>query len=86
MLKIIKKTNIMTTQEVNAKLIGKEVEIIVTGLMVKGIITEIHDDKYSKGIRVIHEPVQWGNDIFTNTLTTARKFDEFGSLGYAKLI
>ena len=76
----------MTTQEVNAKLIGKEVEIIVTGLMVKGIVTEIYNDEYSKGIRVIHEPVQWGNDTYTKSLTTARKFDEMGSLKYAKLI
>ena len=76
----------MTTQEVNEKLIGKEVEIIVTGLMVKGIVTEIYNNKYSKGIRVTHEPVQWGNDIYTTSLTSARKFDEMGSLKYAKLI
>jgi len=76
----------MTTQEINSGLIGKQVEIIVTGLMVKGIITGIVEDKFRKGIEVNHEPVQWGQDVFTNTTSTARKWDEFGSLRHAKLI
>ena len=76
----------MTTQEINSKLIGKKVEIIVTGLMVKGIITGIVEDQFRKGIEVNHEPVQWGQDILTNTTSTARKYDEFGSLKNAKLI
>ena len=76
----------MKTKEVNEKLIGKEVEIIVTGLMVKGIVTEIYNDKYSKGIRVTHEPVQWGKNTFVNSLCIGRIFDEMGSLKYAKLI
>ena len=76
----------MTTQEINSKLIGKKVEIIVTGLMVKGIITGIVEDQFRKGIEVNHEPVQWGQDTLTNTTSTARKYDEFGSLKYAKLI
>jgi len=76
----------MKIQEVNTGLIGKKVEIIVTGEMVKGIITGIFEDKHRKGIEVNHEPVQWGEDVFTNTTSTARKFDEFGSLRHAKLI
>ena len=76
----------MKTQEINSKLIGKKVEIIVTGLMVKGIITGIVEDQFRKGIEVNHEPVQWGQDILTNTTSTARKYDEFGSLKNAKLI
>ena len=80
------KTKIMTTQEINNGLIGNKVEIIVTGLMVKGIITGIVEDQFRKGIEVNHEPVQWGQEIFTNTTSTARKFDQFGSLKHAKLI
>ena len=76
----------MKIQEVNTGLIGRKVEIIVTGEMVKGIITGIFEDKHHKGIEVNHEPVQWGEDVFTNTTSTARKFDEFGSLRHAKLI
>lgn len=76
----------MRIQEVNTGLIGKKVEIIVTGEMVKGIITGIFEDNHRKGIEVNHEPVQWGEDVFTNTTSTARKFDEFGSLRHAKLL
>ena len=76
----------MTTKEVNKGLIGKKVEIMVTGLMVKGTITGIVEDKHVKGIAVEHEPVHWGDQVLTNTHSTARKFDEFGSLGHAKLI
>ena len=76
----------MKTSEVNQNLIGKEVEIIGTGLMVKGIVTGIFEDKHAKGIEVEHEPVHWGDDIFTNTTSMARKWDEFGSLRHAKLI
>lgn len=76
----------MKLKDVNTGLIGKKVEISVTGLIVKGIIKGIFENEYSKGIEVSHEPIQWGNQILTNTISTARKFDEFGNLRYAKLI
>ena len=57
----------MTTTEVNKSLIGKEVEIMVTGLMVKGVVTGIYECEYSKGIEVNHEPVNWGGEIYTNS-------------------
>ena len=76
----------MKTQEINKNLIGKEVEIIVTGLMVKGIVTGIYENKHAKGIEVEHEPVYWGDQVLTNTISRARKFDDFGSLRHARLV
>lgn len=76
----------MTTTEINKSLIGKEVEIIVTGLMVKGIVTGIYECEYAKGIEVNHEPVNWGGEIYTNSTSLARKSDDWGCLQHAKLI
>jgi len=76
----------MKTSEVNTSLIGKKVEIIVTGLMVKGIVTGIYENKSTKGIKVNHEPVNWGGAIITQSKSLARIRDEFGSLEYAKII
>ena len=76
----------MKTSEINKSLIGKEVKIMVTGLMVKGIVTGIYENENAKGIEVNHEPVNWGGEIYTNSTPWARKCDEFGSLQHAKLI
>lgn len=76
----------MKTSEVNTSLIGKKVEIMVTGLMVKGIVTAIYECKHSKGIVVNHEPVNWGSEIYTTSTSISRKSDDWGNLEYAKLI
>ena len=76
----------MKTSEVNTSLIGKKVEIMVTGLMVKGIVTAIYECNHAKGIIVNHEPVNWGNEIYTTSTSLSRKSDDWGNLEYAKLI
>ena len=76
----------MTTKEINISLVGKKVSVMVTGLRVNGVITDIWEDDYASGVRVKHEPVQWGEDYFTTLLSTARKFDNSGNLKYTKLI
>lgn len=76
----------MTTKEINISLVGKKVSVMVTGLRVNGVITDIWEDDYSVGVRVKHEPVQWGEDYFTTLLSTARKCDNSGNLKYTELI
>ena len=75
----------MTTKEVNKGMIGKSRDYS-NWTYIKGTITGIVEDRCVKGIAVEHEPVHWGDQVLTNTHSTARKFDEFGSLGHAKLI
>lgn len=76
----------MTIAEVNINLIGRKVSVINTGLRVEGVIADIWEDKYAKGVRVIHEPVNWGGEYYTNLLSTARKCDGEGNLKYTELI
>lgn len=75
----------MKISEINQDLIGKKVSVITTGLRVNGIIYAIYEDQECKGIRVKHEPVKWGNDTYTDLLSTATR-DGFGNLQYARLI
>lgn len=42
----------MKTTEINQSIIGKRCECMFTGIMVKGIITEIEDCKYSVNVKV----------------------------------
>ena len=76
----------MTSNEINISLVGKKVSVMVTGMRVNGIITGIWEDEYATGVRVKHEPVQWGEDSFTTLLSTARKCDNAGNLKYTELI
>ena len=47
----------MLVSEVNKELVGKKVSFNFTGLRSTGIVTEIYEDGYSKGIVVIlYEP------------------------------
>ena len=76
----------MKTNEINISLVGKKVSVMVTGMRVNGIITGIWEDEYASGVRVKHEPVQWGEDSYTTLLSTARKCDNSGNLKYTELI
>lgn len=77
----------MRTEEVSNELVGKKVECVFTGMKVTGVITGIVEDEYSKGVAVkFDKPVQWGDDMYTNMESTARKKDEAGNLQYTKLI
>jgi hypothetical protein len=76
----------MKISEISTDLIGKKVSVINTGLRVNGVITGIIDDEHCKGVKVKHEPVQWGEDNFTVLHSLARKCDGWGNLEYTKLI
>jgi|TARA_R110000803_G_scaffold55594_1_gene112527 hypothetical protein len=81
----------MKALEINKNLIGKEVSCMNTGEIVKGIITDIYEDEDFIGVRINHEPIQWGEDTFTTLLSTARKETTLmpaleGNLKYTKLI
>jgi len=76
----------MKISEISTDLIGKKVSVINSGLRVNGVITDIIDDEYSKGVKVKHEPVRWGEAIFTLLHSTARKCDGWGNLEYTQLI
>lgn len=55
----------MKTTEINQSIIGKRCECMFTGMMVKGIITEIEDCKYSVNVKVVFDsPQQWGDDMY----------------------
>ena len=77
----------MKTTEINQSIIGKRCECMFTGMMVKGIITEIEDCKYSVNVKVVFDsPQQWGDDMYEHDWTWGRKSDEFGPLKYLKII
>ena len=83
--------NKMKASEINKELIGKKVSCVNTGETVKGIITDIYEDEDFIGVRITHEPIQWGEDTFTTLLSKSRKASAFmpaseGNLKYTKLI
>lgn len=64
----------MTSKEIKIELVGKKVSLMVTGLRVKGIITGIYKERTYEGAEILgleidHEPVQWGKDIYTSTVS-----------------
>ena len=77
----------MKTTEINQSIIGKRCECMFTGMMVKGIITEIEDCKYSVNVKVVFDsPQLGGDDMYEHDWTWGRKSDPFGPLKYLKLI
>ena len=76
----------MKTTEINQSIIGKRCECMFTGMMVKGIITEIEDCKYSVNVKLSLTPHSSGDDMYEHDWTWGRKSDEFGPLKYLKLI
>jgi len=82
----------MKTSEINKSLIGKKVSVVNTGMRINGIIVDIYEDETHKGVRVEHEPVVWGEDVYTTLLSTATKKDlwyrgaEEGNLKNTRLI
>lgn len=77
----------MLVSEVNKELVGKKVSFNFTGLRSTGIVTEIYEDEYLKGIVVkFDSPINWGGDFYEKSTFTARKFDNFGSLSHTFII
>lgn len=77
----------MKTTEVNQSLIGKRVEGIAFGEMVKGIVTAIEVNECSAIVYFDYdEPQNWGGDLYRRGDNWARLFDEFGSLHYMRVI
>lgn len=58
----------MKTTEINQSIIGKRCECMFTGMMVKGIITEIKDCKYSVNVKVVFDSPQQWEMICMNTI------------------
>ena len=61
----------MTTQEINIELVGKKISLMRKGIRVNGVITGIYQAKTGYGhevlgLEVSHEPVQWGNEVYTS--------------------
>ncbi len=86
------KNKTMKANEINKNLIGKKVKCVNTGEEVYGVITDIFEDEEFIGVKIKHEPVQWGSDVYTTLSSTARKPSPFfpqgseGNLKYTKLI
>ena len=82
----------MKASEVNKNLIGKRVKCVNTGAEVEGVIVGIYEDEEFIGVNIDHEPVQWGEDVYTSLCSRARKPSHFfpqgseGNLKYTKLI
>jgi len=82
----------MKSTEVNKNLIGKKVTCVNTGAEVVGVIVDIYEDEEFIGVKIEHEPVQWGEDVYTTLFSRARKPSPFfpqgseGNLKYTKLI
>ena len=81
----------MKPSEINTKLIGKKVSCVNLGTTVNGIITDIYEDAEYIGVRIKHEPIQWGADVFTTLLSSACKGTDLmpateGNLRFTKLI
>ena len=54
----------MKTAEVNESLVGKRVTGIFTSLEVTGVITDIYEDEYSKGVEIkLDRSVVWGGSF-----------------------
>ena len=77
----------MKVAEISESMVGKKVECMCTGAKCTGTISSIVEDVYSKGFHIIlDKPVRWGDDIYTEYDSTARKCDDFGNLKYTNLI
>ncbi len=77
----------MKTTEVNESLIGKRCECVSFGLRVTGRIISIEEDEYCVRVNIrLDTPQRWGADLYTEECNWARKCDEFGSLGYLRVL
>lgn len=80
----------MTTKELKSlgnKIIGEHVECIFTGMLVTGIVIKVVENAYTIGVIVKYDnPHNWGDQYFYEGDASARKFDDFGSLKYLKII
>lgn len=77
----------MKTSEVSDYLVGKKVEFNFTGLRSTGVVTEIVENKYSKGVKIkFDKPIVWGDCSYEENEFTARKWDDFGCLSHVQII
>ena len=77
----------MKTTEVNKEIIGKRCECMYIGEIVKGVIEDIENTKYSVQVKVrFDEPHQWGDDLYREQWLWGRKMDGFGPLKYLQLL
>lgn len=77
----------MKTSEVNENLIGKRCECVSFGSRITGQIISIEEDEYCVRVNIhLDTPQRWGADLYTEESNWARKCDEFGSLGYLRVL
>lgn len=65
---------------------GKNVSVVITGLRVTGKVIGVTEDRFAFHVEVEHEPVRWGDDIFTKGSLFARKCDNWGSLNNLQVL
>lgn len=77
----------MKTSEINETLIGRRVSGVLTAQRVTGTITGLENGEYTIGVVVkLDTPVQWGDCIYKQYTSTARKSDGWGNLQLTELI
>lgn len=85
-MKTLTETKVQELRIKYHSMLNKEVRLIVTGERVRGRVIGFKESKYSFSLEVEHEPVQWGNDIFTKAEPFARKCDNWGSLNNVEVV
>ena len=85
-MKVLSETKVNELRNHYKGLVGKQVTLMVTGERVKGTVLEFIESEFSFNLKVEHEPVRWGNDIFTNAEPFARKCDNWGSLNKLEVV
>lgn len=85
-MKVLSETQVNELRTKYNSLVGKQVTLMVTGERVNGKVLAFIETKYSFALKVQHEPVRWGNDIFTMAEPFARKCDNWGSLNNLRVV
>lgn len=77
----------MKASEVNPSIIGRKVKGVFTATSVTGTITEVSEDEYTVSVKIaLDKPVQWGDDVYTEYWSSARKSDDWGNLQHTELL
>ena len=85
-MKTLTETELNTLREFYHSMLNKDVTLMVTGERVKGKVIEFKEDNFAFSLVVNHEPIRWGDDIFTTAYPSARKCDNWGSLTNVKVV
>lgn len=67
-------------------MVGQPVTIITIGKKVKGVVRAFKEDRHAFNLVIEHEPVRWGDDVYTRSEPFARLCDDWGSLNNVELL